>query len=320
MSVDKENFFNSPPECDNRAEKKEFTSPFASPEATEDEKAKRGQRWSLDDFEIGKPLGNGKFGRVYLAREKRTKYIVAIKKMTKSQLLASNYEHQLRREIEIQSHLRHPNILRLYGYFYDDKNVYLILEYAVKGELYNFLGKKGRFPEDQVAKWMHELFGAFAYMHSKNVIHRDIKPENLLLDHNLSLKIADFGWSVHAPSSRRNTFCGTLDYLPPEMVDLVEHDEQVDVWSLGVLMFELLSGHPPFENSDADSTKQRIRNVDIAFPVYFSAEAIDLIRKLLNKNPHKRMPLKHVYNHPWLKKYQKPKQAVQARKKQCAGM
>lgn len=109
------------------------------------------KRWTKDDFEIGRPLGKGKFGNVYLAREKESKYIVALKVLFKSQLTKNNVQHQLRREIEIQAHLRHENILRLYGYFYDADKVYLILEYAPKGELYNRLRSKGRFDNPTAA-------------------------------------------------------------------------------------------------------------------------------------------------------------------------
>ncbi len=143
--------------------------------------------WSLKDFEIGKPLGRGKFGSVYLARERRSKYIVAIKVMQKKQLSKANVEHQLRREIEIQSHLAHKNILRMYGYFYDEKRVYLILEFSPKGELYKDLTKAGRYSEERSAKYCLDLSRALNYCHSKRVIHRDIKPENLLLGYNVRL-------------------------------------------------------------------------------------------------------------------------------------
>ena len=116
----------------------ELEAAFLAKNAEEDA-AKAGTRWTLNDFEIGKPLGRGKFGKVYLARERRTKYIVALKVLSKSQLLKSGVEHQLRREIEIQAHLRHRHILRMYGYFYDNKNIYLILEYSPGGEVSSWL-------------------------------------------------------------------------------------------------------------------------------------------------------------------------------------
>lgn len=280
----------------------EFESMNQRASASSEDKAHRGQRWSLKDFEIGKPLGQGKFGSVYLAREKRTKYIVAIKVLQKSQLIKAGVEHQLRREIEIQSHLRHQNILRMYGYFYDKKRIYLILEYSPGGELYKRLTSKGRFSESTAARYISDLSKALHYCHCKNVIHRDIKPENLLLGGFGEVKIADFGWSVHAPTSRRNTLCGTLDYLPPEMIEGREHDEQVDVWSLGVLLYEFLVGVPPFEAEGHTATYRRITRVDLRFPRGVAEDAQDLIRKLLVKDPLRRMSLEQVPNHPWVKR------------------
>lgn len=148
----------------------------------------KGRQWTLNDFEIGKPLGRGKFGRVYLAREKRTKYIVALKVLQKSQLTKAGVEHQLRREIEIQCHLRHKHVLRMYGYFYDDKRIYLILEYSPGGELYKQLCNRVRFSERMSARYIADLARALKYCHSKHVIHRDIKPENLLIGHNVSYR------------------------------------------------------------------------------------------------------------------------------------
>jgi len=264
------------------------------------EASKNGKQWCLNDFEIGKPLGRGKFGKVYLAREKKSKYIVALKVLTKSQLLKAGVEHQLRREIEIQCHLRNRNILRMYGYFYDNKRIYLILEYSTGGELYRKLTSKGRFNEKNSAKYICDMAQALSYCHAKHIIHRDIKPENLLIGSRGEIKIADFGWSVHAPTSRRNTLCGTLDYLPPEMVEGREHDEMVDVWSLGVLMYEFLVGSPPFEAEGHSATYRRISRVDLKFPKGLSEDSKDLIRKLLQKDPRKRLSLDSVPNHPWV--------------------
>jgi serine/threonine protein kinase len=126
-------------------------------------------------------------------------YILALKTLYKSELIASKVEKQLRREIEIQQHLRHPNILRLYGYFHDSTRIFLMLEFAGQGELYKHLSKAGRFSERRSSRYIDQLSSALVYLHKKHVIHRDIKPENLLLGINGELKIGDFGWSVHAP-------------------------------------------------------------------------------------------------------------------------
>ncbi|KAM4612543.1 aurora kinase A [Polymixia lowei] len=258
------------------------------------------KRWSLENFDIGRPLGKGKFGNVYLARERQTMFILALKVLFKKQLEKAGVEHQLRREVEIQSHLRHPNILRLYGYFHDASRVYLILEFAPKGELYSELQRCGSFNEERSATYIMELADALNYCHSKKVIHRDIKPENLLLGANGELKIADFGWSVHTPSSRRSTLCGTLDYLPPEMIEGRTHDEKVDLWSLGVLCYEFLVGSPPFETKSHEDTYRKISRVEFSYPTHVSAGARDLIGRLLKHNPMHRLPIEGVLSHPWV--------------------
>ncbi|XP_057703137.1 aurora kinase A [Corythoichthys intestinalis] len=264
--------------------------------------SKNRKRWSLDSFEIGRPLGKGKFGNVYLARERQTKFILALKVLFKKQLEQAGVEHQLRREVEIQSHLRHPNILRLYGYFHDASRVYLILEYAPKGELFGELQRCGSFSEQRSATYIMELADALDYCHSRKVIHRDIKPENLLLGANGELKIADFGWSVHTPSSRRSTLCGTLDYLPPEMIEGKTHDEKVDLWSLGVLCYEFLLGKPPFETKSHEDTYRRISRVEYSYPAQsnISPPAKELISLLLKHNPAHRLPIQGVLAHPWV--------------------
>lgn len=275
---------------------------------------KKPERWKLSDFDIGKPLGKGKFGHVYLAREKSTKFICALKVLFKNQLHKAKVEHQLRREIEIQAHLRHPNILRLYGYFYDETRIYLILEFAAKGELYKILQEEKHFSEEKTAKYIKALASALDYCHKKHVIHRDVKPENLLLGSKGEIKIADFGWAVHTPGERRLTLCGTLDYLPPEMIEGKEHDHNADVWSLGVLMYEFLTGTPPFMAQKYGDTYRRISKVDLKFPPPAAAtngavvpdvslEAQDLIRKILVHRPADRIPLSQIPYHPFIVKY-----------------
>ncbi|KAJ8660091.1 hypothetical protein O0I10_004320 [Lichtheimia ornata] len=265
------------------------------------------KQWSLRDFEIGKALGEGKFGRVYLAREKQSGFIVALKVLYKKELATHGVERQLRREVEIQGNLRHPNILRLYGYFHDEDRIFLILEFAAKGELYKELQRKNRIPEPLAAQYITQMANALLYLHSKRVIHRDIKPENLLLGMKGELKIGDFGWSVRTGvTDRRSTLCGTLDYLPPEMVEGRVHNEKVDLWSLGVLLYEMICGTPPFEEPEGyQATYRRIVNVDLHIPNFVSSDAADLIRKLLVYKSAERMPLRNVIMHPFIEKYKK---------------
>lgn len=294
---------------DNKNEKVQ-RSP-SSDTANENTESQSQKKWVLTDFDIGRPLGKGKFGNVYLAREKRSKFIIAMKVLYRSQIENANISHQVRREIEIQTHLRHPNILRMYGYFYDDKRIYLILEYAPKGELYKELSNQPdkRFNEQRTATYIAQLADALKYCHSKSVIHRDIKPENLLLGVNGELKIADFGWSVHAPSSRRDTLCGTLDYLPPEMVSGKTHNHTVDFWSVGILCYECLVGKPPFYAATNDETYVNIKKSRYTFPSFVSEGARDLISKLIIIDPEKRLDMDGVLAHPWIVKNHKTDKA-----------
>ncbi|EYE97314.1 aurora family serine/threonine-protein kinase [Aspergillus ruber CBS 135680] len=260
----------------------------------------------LGMFEIGKPLGKGKFGRVYLAKERSSGFVCALKVLHKSELQQGGVQKQVRREIEIQSNLRHPNVLRLYGHFHDSKRIFLILEFAGRGELYKHLRKEHRFPEWKAAHYVAQMAAALKYLHKKHVMHRDIKPENILVGIHGEIKISDFGWSVHAPNNRRQTMCGTLDYLPPEMLKPGSQDnyynEKVDLWSLGVLTYEFLVGEAPFEDTPV-MTQRRIARADMNVPSFVSPEARDLIKRLLVLDPEKRITLDEIQRHPWIVKH-----------------
>lgn len=237
-------------------------------------------------FEVRKALGKGKFGRVYLAHKQSTGFVCALKVLHKSKIQQGRVEKQVAHKIEIQSNLRHPNVLRLFSHFDDSKRIILILEYAGKGELYKHLQREDRFPEWKSAQYIAQMANALLYLHRKHVIHRDIKPENILVGIHGELKMSDFGWSVHAPSSRRHTQCGTLDYLPPEMVDPRKcdkpYDQKVDIWSLGVLLYEFLVGRAPFEDTPV-MTQRRIAKGDMTVPSFVSPEAKDLIKKVSHR-------------------------------------
>ncbi len=147
------------------------------------------------------------------------------------------------------------------------------------------------------------MVDALEYCHQNDVIHRDIKPENILIGYNHELKISDFGWSVHAPSSKRKTLCGTIDYLPPEMLNHQTYDKNVDLWCLGVLVYEFLVGKPPFESAETATTYQKIKAVEFEYPDYVSSEARDFISKLLVFTPSERMPLAVARGHPFITKH-----------------
>ncbi|CAF4581581.1 unnamed protein product, partial [Rotaria socialis] len=200
----------------------------------------RQHQWTINDFEVGAPLGRGRFGHVYCVREKKSKYIVALKAIIKDQISTPRLAKQLISEISIQSRLKHPNILRLYGFFHDDQRIFLLLEYAPGGELYRRMQKEKILRESEAAGYVYQLCNALSYLHSKQIIHRDIKPENILIGVYGILKLADFGWSAErTETNKRTTLCGTLDYLAPEMLNGSGYDEKIDLWCLGVFTYEM---------------------------------------------------------------------------------
>ncbi|TGJ85893.1 hypothetical protein E0Z10_g2882 [Xylaria hypoxylon] len=238
-------------------------------------------------FEIGRPLGKGKFGRVYLARHRTSGYICALKVLNKDEIKRERAEMHVRREIEVHSNLRHPGIVGFYGWFHDSRRIFLILEYAAGGELYKTLQKEGRFSERRAANYIAQVALSLIYLHSKNVMHRDMKPENILIGLYSELKLSDFGYSVHAPSNRRDTLCGTLDYLPPEMLqsDKPEYTKAVDQWTLGVLTYEFLTGEAPFEDTVAMTHRRILKNHMKPLPASLSPEAKDFVHSVGDFTP-----------------------------------
>lgn len=259
---------------------------------------------SLDDFEIGKKLGKGKFGRVYCVRHKETGFVCAMKAMEKNELIQNNFQKQIRREVEIQSSLNHPNLTKLYGFFHDEKRVYLLMEYMINGELYKVLKARGPFNDIRASHYVYQMADALDFIHQRNIIHRDIKPENILIGFDNVIKLTDFGSSIVSPrGTKRRTLCGTIDYLSPELITSREYDDKVDIWALGVLAYELVVNCPPFEEESKDLTYKRIVSGDLKFPDTVSSDAQDLIRKLLRHKAKDRISLQDVKKHPWVLKH-----------------
>ncbi|CAF3348744.1 unnamed protein product [Rotaria sp. Silwood1] len=268
----------------------------------EEKTSTKSSSWTIEDFEIGNLLGRGRFGYVYCGREKQTRFVVALKILFKAQLKNSKMEQQVKREIEIQSNLKHPNILRLYGFFHDEQRIYLLLEYAPGGELYRRMQTEKILRESEAAGYVYQLCNALNYLHTKRVIHRGIFI--LLYEYKYyKLIYSDFGWSAESTSTcKRTTLCGTLDYLPPEMLNGNGYDEKIDLWCLGVLTYEMIIGKPPFDSQTQHETIRMIRSIELTFPVGTSADLRDLITKLLRRNPADRLPLKDVAQHVWIVK------------------
>ncbi|GBG32839.1 Protein kinase, putative [Hondaea fermentalgiana] len=266
-----------------------------------------GKRWCLNDFEVGRGLGKGKFGNVYLARTKKEKRVVALKVLFKEEIENSDLMHQLKREIEIHHRLRHKNVVRLYSYFHDKERVYLILEYVPGGELFEELknSPSGRFEEPRASAVIRQLVCALTQCHKLGVVHRDIKPENILVARDNSIKLADFGWSVNSTRAKeeikRKTLCGTVDYLPPEMVAETAYSERADIWMTGVLLFEMLVGTAPFVAPDQTDTCTNVSMCNYEMPKDISPEAKSLLSSILVSDPELRLwPIHKILYHPWI--------------------
>ena len=260
---------------------------------------------SKEDFlsDGDRAIGKGGFGQVWKVHHKSTGKIYVIKVMNKQNIIDQKMTDQINREIEIMYKLNHPHIIKLFNHFEDDDNLYLIMHYASKGQLYSLLKKQGRIDQRTTAQYMREILSAVKYLHSFDppIIHRDIKPENILLDENGRVKLADFGWSNYVSSNNelRKTYCGTPEYLAPEMVKKEGHDTSVDIWDLGVLMFELLAGKPPFRGMNQGELFSNIKKHKINWVDDFPPLAKNLISKILKQNPKERLTIDQILNHNW---------------------
>ena len=247
-------------------------------------------------------IGKGAFGEVWKVSHKTTGKIYVIKVIDKSSIKGLRLIDQINREIEIMYKLNHPHIIKLINHFEDNEKIYLIMPYASKGQLYSLLRKQVRFDQRTAAQYMREVLEAVRYIHSfsPKIIHRDIKPENLLLDENYRVLLSDFGWSKFLDENEfRKTFCGTPEYLSPEMAKKEGHNEMVDIWAMGVLMFEFLAGYSPFFGSCPKELYNNIKKLKIQWPVDFPPLAKNLITKILKINPSERLSINEILDHAW---------------------
>ncbi len=258
----------------------------------------------ISDFEKEKEIGKGCFGLVWKVIHKKTQKVYCIKVIEKKGIVEQKLVDQMNREIEIMYILNHPHCLRLKNHFEDDNNFYLVMPLASKGQLYRVLRKFRKFDERTAAQILRETISALQYLHSFKppIIHRDIKPENLLLNEGGRVLLADYGWSnFNVEGDVRKTFCGTPEYIAPEMLMKKGHDTRVDIWSIGILMFELLSGYSPFVAKSNQELYQNIRKLKIQWPKDMPPLAKNLISKILKLNPLDRPSFDEILNHQWFK-------------------
>ncbi|GAB4829383.1 CBL-interacting serine/threonine-protein kinase 23 [Ancistrocladus abbreviatus] len=268
-------------------------------------------RTRVGRYELGRTLGEGTFAKVKFARNTETGEHVAIKILDKEKVLRNKMINQIKREISTMKLIRHPNVIRLFEVMASKTKIYIVIEFVTGGELFDKIASKGRLKEDEARKYFQQLINAVDYCHSRGVFHRDLKPENLLLDVNGVLKVSDFGLSALAQQVREDgllhTTCGTPNYVAPEVINNKGYDgAKADLWSCGVILFVLMAGYLPFEDSNLMSLYKKIHNANFTCPAWFSTSAKKLIQRILDPNPLTRITIPEVIENEWFKKGYKP--------------
>ncbi|KAK4731295.1 hypothetical protein R3W88_024283 [Solanum pinnatisectum] len=265
----------------------------------------KGSSILMERYELGRLLGQGTFAKVHHARDVKTSMNVAIKIIDKEKIVKVGMIDQIKCEISAMKLVRHSNIVQLYEVMASKKKIYCVMEYVKGGELYNKMSK-GKLKEDVARKLFQQLINAIDFCHSRGVYHRDLKPENLLLDENGNLKISDFGLSALAESKCQDgllhTKCGTPAYVAPEVINRRGYDgAKADIWSCGVILYVLLAGYLPFQDSNLMEMYRKIGKAEFKCPNWFPPDARRLISKILNPNPSTRMSISKIMENSWFK-------------------
>ena len=249
-----------------------------------------GEKVTIDDFELLKVLGKGSFGKVMQVKKKDTGDIFAMKILQKDKVLEKHQLEHTKAERHILQAVQHPFMVHLRFAFQSEAKLYMVLDYVNGGELFFHLQNSVRFSEVRARLYGAEILLALGHLHKLGVIYRDLKPENILLDKDGHVRLTDFGLAKqNIADNKTYTFCGTPEYLAPEVVTSEGHGRGVDWWSLGTLIYEMMNGLPPFYDPNMTEMYKKIMNSPLNFPSFFSANAKDLLSKLLERNPEKRL-------------------------------
>ncbi|XP_014888877.1 MAP/microtubule affinity-regulating kinase 4-like isoform X4 [Poecilia latipinna] len=255
----------------------------------------------IGNYRLLKTIGKGNFAKVKLARHILTGREVAIKIIDKTQLNPTSLQ-KLFREVRIMKTLNHPNIVQLFEVIETEKTLYLVMEYASGGEVFDYLVAHGRMKEKEARAKFRQIVSAVHYCHQKNIVHRDLKAENLLLDADSNIKIADFGFSNEfTEGNKLDTFCGSPPYAAPELFQGKKYDgPEVDIWSLGVILYTLVSGSLPFDGQNLKELRERVLRGKYRVPFYMSTDCEGILRRFLVLNPAKRCSLEQIMKDKWI--------------------
>ncbi|XP_062903828.1 MAP/microtubule affinity-regulating kinase 3a isoform X4 [Mobula hypostoma] len=255
----------------------------------------------IGNYRLLKTIGKGNFAKVKLARHILTGREVAIKIIDKTQLNPTSLQ-KLFREVRIMKCLNHPNIVKLFEVIETEKTLYLVMEYASGGEVFDYLVAHGRMKEKEARAKFRQIVSAVQYCHQKQIVHRDLKAENLLLDADMNIKIADFGFSNEfIIGNKLDTFCGSPPYAAPELFQGKKYDgPEVDVWSLGVILYTLVSGSLPFDGQNLKELRERVLRGKYRIPFYMSTDCENLLKRFLVLNPSKRGTLEQIMKDRWI--------------------
>ena len=251
------------------------------------------------------PLGKGAFGEVWKVTHENSKKVYCIKMMTKRDIFEQKLINQINKEIGIMYNINHPYSVKLYNHFEDNEKLYLIMELASNGNLYNFIqnNKNQKIKtKEMLKKIIIQVIEIIKYLHSLDIIYRDIKPENILLDKDYNVKLCDYGWASYLSKGQFcSAYCGTPEYVSPEVIKKYPYNEKVDIWGIGVLIFELVFGYPPFTSNFNEDRFNNIKEGKINWPKDLNdMELKDLIEKILKVNPKDRISLDEIEKHQWL--------------------
>ncbi|KAL7582528.1 hypothetical protein Lser_V15G42932 [Lactuca serriola] len=265
------------------------------------------QSVGLEDFEVMKVVGKGAFGKVYQVRKRDTCEIYAMKVVRKDKILEKNHAEYMKAERDILTKINHPFVVHLRYSFQTKYRLYLVLDFVNGGHLFFQLHRHGLFREDLARIYAAEIVSAVCHLHANGIMHRDLKPENILLDADGHALLTDFGLAKEFDTNARsNSLCGTVEYMSPEIILGKGHDKAADWWSVGILLYEMLTGQPPFRGGNREKIQQKIVKEKMKLPAYLSSEAHSLLKALLQKDPSKRlgngaMGSDEIKRHKWFK-------------------